>query len=101
MPERIALVGTGGISHWPATPDSGKINEAWDREFLERWARNDRQALLAYSDEQTYREAGQGGFEIRTFIAVAAAARGPGTIRTYVPVPIFSVGCTIGLMAIA
>ena len=100
-PERIALVGTGGISHWPATPDSGKINEAWDRDFLERWARNDREALLAYSDEQTYREAGQGGFEIRTFIAVAAAARGAGTIRTYVPIPIFSVGCTIGLMAIA
>jgi aromatic ring-opening dioxygenase catalytic subunit (LigB family) len=32
QPERIALVGTGGISHWPATPDSGTINEAWDRE---------------------------------------------------------------------
>ncbi|HEY2188803.1 MAG TPA: extradiol ring-cleavage dioxygenase, partial [Caldimonas sp.] len=77
-PERIALVGTGGISHWPATPDSGKINEAWDLEFLARWARNDRAALLDYSDEQTYREAGQGGFEIRTFIAVAAAARGQG-----------------------
>jgi 2,3-dihydroxyphenylpropionate 1,2-dioxygenase len=101
VPERIALVGTGGISHWPATPDSGKINEAWDREFLGRWSRNDREALLAYSDDATYREAGQGGFEIRTFIAVAAAARGPGTIRTYLPIPIFSVGCTIGLMAIA
>ena len=30
QPERIALVGTGGVSHWPATPDSGVINEAWD-----------------------------------------------------------------------
>jgi 2,3-dihydroxyphenylpropionate 1,2-dioxygenase len=100
-PERIALVGTGGISHWPATPDSGKINEPWDREFLERWARNDREAMLAYSDEATYREAGQGGFEIRTFIAVAAAARGQGSIRFYAPIPIFSVGCTIGLMDIA
>ena len=28
QPERIALIGTGGISHWPATPDSGTINEA-------------------------------------------------------------------------
>jgi 2,3-dihydroxyphenylpropionate 1,2-dioxygenase len=101
VPERIAIVGTGGISHWPATPDSGRINEAWDRAFLERWARNDREALLAYSDEATYREAGQGGFEIRTFIAVAAAARGQGTIRAYMPVPIFSVGCTVGLMTIA
>ncbi len=99
-PERIALVGTGGISHWPATPDSGRINEAWDREFLDRWARNDRAALLDYSDEATYREAGQGGFEIRTFIAVAAAARVRGEIRHYAPIPIFSVGCTVATMSI-
>jgi aromatic ring-opening dioxygenase catalytic subunit (LigB family) len=26
VPEKIAIVGTGGISHWPCTPDSGKIN---------------------------------------------------------------------------
>jgi len=100
VPERIALVGTGGISHWPATPDSGKINEAWDRDFLDRWARNDREALLDYSDAATYRDAGQGGFEIRTFIAVAAAARGRGDIRHYAPIPIFSVGCTVATMAI-
>ena len=100
VPERIALVGTGGISHWPATPDSGKINEAWDRDFLDRWARNDREALLDYTDAATYRDAGQGGFEIRTFIAVAAAARGRGEIRHYAPIPIFSVGCTVATMAI-
>jgi 2,3-dihydroxyphenylpropionate 1,2-dioxygenase len=100
VPERIALVGTGGISHWPATPDSGKINESWDRDFLDRWARNDRDALLDYTDAATYRDAGQGGFEIRTFIAVAAAARGPGEIRHYAPIPIFSVGCTVATMAI-
>jgi aromatic ring-opening dioxygenase catalytic subunit (LigB family) len=100
LPERIALVGTGGISHWPATPDSGKINEPWDRDFLARWSRNDRAALLDYSDAQTYREAGQGGFEIRTFIAVAAAARGQGELRFYAPIPIFSVGCTVATMSI-
>jgi 2,3-dihydroxyphenylpropionate 1,2-dioxygenase len=100
VPERIALVGTGGISHWPATPDSGKINEAWDRDFLDRWARNDREALLDYTDSATYRDAGQGGFEIRTFIAVAAAARGRGDIRHYAPIPIFSVGCTVATMSI-
>ena len=100
-PERIAVVGTGGISHWPATPDSGRINEAWDRDFLDRWTRNDRAALLDYSDEQTYRDAGQGGFEIRTLIAVAAAARGRGELRHYAPIPIFSVGCTVATMAIA
>jgi Catalytic LigB subunit of aromatic ring-opening dioxygenase len=96
VPERVAVVGTGGISHWPATPDSGKINESWDREFLDRLMRQDREALLSYSDTDTYRDAGQGGFEIRTLIAAAAAARGPGTLRFYTAeLPIFAVGCTV------
>lgn len=101
VPERIALLGTGGISHWPATPDSGKINEAWDRQLLDRWVRNDKQALLSYTDQDTYRDAGQGGFEIRTFITVAAAARGQGHLQHYAAIPIFAVGCTIAVMDIA
>ena len=100
LPERIALVGTGGISHWPATPDSGKINEAWDRDFLTRWLANDRESLLHYTDAETYRDAGQGGFEIRTFIAAAAAAGGPGTLHFYRPIPVFAVGCTVAPMSI-
>ncbi len=96
VPERVALVGTGGISHWPATPDSGKINEAWDRDFLARWCRNDRDALLDYDDGSVYAQAGQGGFEIRTLLTVSAAAAGaPGTVHCYVPIPIFAVGCTV------
>ena len=96
VPEKIALVGTGGISHWPATPDSGKINEAWDRDFLDRWQQNDRESLLSYDDLSVYRQAGQGGFEIRTFIAVSAASSGAlGTVHFYAPIPIFAVGCTI------
>lgn len=101
LPQRIAVVGTGGISHWPATPDSGRINEAWDREFLDRWCRNDREALLSYTDADTYREAGQGGFEIRNFIAVAAAAAGPGEVKHFSPIPIFAVGCTVASMQIS
>jgi 2,3-dihydroxyphenylpropionate 1,2-dioxygenase len=96
MPERIALIGSGGMSHWPATPDSGKINEAWDRDFLDRWCRNDREALLDYDDLTVYAEAGQGGFEIRTLIAVSAAAAGaPGVVHFCEPIPIFSVSCTV------
>ena len=96
VPEKIAVVGTGGISHWPATPDSGKINEAWDRDFLDRLMRNDKDALLDYTDEDIYRDGGQGGFEIRTYIATAAAARGQGDLQFFtVELPIFAVGCTV------
>jgi aromatic ring-opening dioxygenase catalytic subunit (LigB family) len=99
VPERIAVVGTGGISHWPATPDSGKINEAWDRQFLERFLQNRREELIAYKDDETWRDAGQGGFEIRTFIAVAGATEGStGELWFYAPIPIFAVGCTVAVM---
>jgi 2,3-dihydroxyphenylpropionate 1,2-dioxygenase len=102
MPERVALIGTGGISHWPATPNSGKINQAWDRDFLERWTANRRDALVSYTDAETYRDGGQGGFEIRTFIAVAGASEGStGEIWCYEPIPIFAVGCTVGVMKLA
>ena len=81
--------------------DSGKINETWDRELLDRWQRNDKAALLSYTDPDTYRRAGQGGFEIRTFISVAAAARGRGHLQHYAPIPIFAVGCTVAVMDVA
>jgi 2,3-dihydroxyphenylpropionate 1,2-dioxygenase len=102
VPEKVAVVGTGGISHWPATPDSGKINEEWDRDFLDRLMRNDKDALLEYTDEETYRDAGQGGFEIRTFIAIAAAAGGKGDLQFYTAeLPIFAVGCTVASFDLA
>lgn len=98
VPERIALVGTGGISHWPATPNSGKINVEWDREFLRRWTTNNRAALTAYSDEETLRDAGQGGFEIRTLVAVAGACEGrTGEVWFCEPIPIFA---TCGFAAV-
>ncbi len=101
QPERIALLGTGGISHWPATPDSGVINEAWDRQFLERFIANRRDELVSYTDEETLRDAGQGGFEIRTFLTVAGATEGAtGELLFYAPIPIFAVGCTVASMAV-
>jgi len=87
LPQRIAVVGAGGISHWPATPDSGKINESWDREFLRLGRPTTKPAMLSYTDEATYRDAGQGGFEIRAFIAVAAAAGAAGPCSTTGPSP--------------
>ena len=58
--------------------------------------RNDKKALLDYTDQDTYRDAGQGGFEIRTFIAIAAAAGGRGVLQFYTAdLPIFAVGCTV------
>ncbi len=94
VPEKIALVGTGGISHWPATPDSGKINLEWDAEFMRHFTNNDKHSMLGYSDEDIYRDGGQGGYEIRTFIATAAAANGAkADVHFFKPIPIFATSC--------
>ena len=101
VPERIALIGTGGTSHWPCTPDSGKINVAWDREFLRRWCEQDVAAMTSYRDGDILLEAGAGGLEIRTSLAVAGAAGGRGHVRFYQPVPVFACGCLIAEMDVA
>lgn len=99
VPEKIAVIGTGGISHWPATPNSGKIVEEWDRDYLGKWLANDKDALLAYTDEETHVDAGQGGFEIRTFTAISGLCEGnKGELWFYAPIPIFAVGCTVAVM---
>ena len=103
VPEKIALVGTGGVSHWPATPDSGKINEAWDRQFLDRLMRQDKDKLLSYSDEETYAQAGQGGFEIAARTLRRRPRRaGPGELQFYTAeLPIFAVGVTVARFDVA
>jgi 2,3-dihydroxyphenylpropionate 1,2-dioxygenase len=69
---------------------------------LDRLLRNDKQALLDYTDESTYDDAGQGGFEIRTFIAMAAAAKGKGELQFYTAeLPIFAVGCTVARFSLS
>jgi len=100
VPERIALISTGGTSHWPCTPDSGKINAAWDEQFLGHWAANDFDRMTGYADEQIVQQAGGGALEIRTSIAVAGAARGRGEIDFYKPIPEFACGCLVATMSV-
>lgn len=77
------------------------MNEAFDRDFLDKFVNNRKDELLAYTDEEVYREAGHGGFEIRTFVAVAAATEGTtGELWFYAPIPIFAVGCTVATMGV-
>ena len=68
-------------------------------QWFERFLNNRREELIAYKDDETWREAGQGGFEIRTYIALAGSVEGcTGELWFYAPIPIFAVGCTIAVM---
>jgi 2,3-dihydroxyphenylpropionate 1,2-dioxygenase len=87
-PERIGVLGTGGLPHSPAVLASGKLNATWDEEFLDAFPKNDRDRLFAYCDHAIGEAGGPGGHEIRTWIAVAGAIEGCESEKLiYLPIP--------------
>ena len=74
--ERIALLATGGISHWVGTPETGRINPEWDHRVLDHVARADVAPLLRWTWAEIERDGGNGGQEIRNWIALLGAVPG-------------------------
>ena len=85
--ERIALLATGGISHWVGTPETGRINPEWDHRVLDHVARADVAPLLRWTWAEIERDGGNGGQEIRNWIALLGAVPGwKGEVLAYEPV---------------
>ena len=93
-PERIALVATGGISHWVGTPETGRINPDWDHWILDHIARADLEPLLRLTHADIERDGGNGGQEIRNWLALLGAVPGwKGEALAYEPVTEWITGC--------
>jgi hypothetical protein len=91
---RVALVASGGISHWVGTPETGRINPEWDRQVLDHIARADVEPLLALSHADIERDGGNGGQEIRNWVALLGAVPGwKGELLAYEPVAEWITGC--------
>lgn len=94
--ERVAIVGTGGISHWVGVPDTGRINPAFDERFLALFEAPDLDALDALDDETLVREAGPGAGELRCWMVVLGAAGSLGARRlAYEPVQAWITGISL------
>ena len=92
--ERVALIATGGISHWVGTPDTGRINSDWDHFVLDHVARADLEPLLRLTHADIERDGGNGGQEIRNWIALLGAVPGwKGEALAYEPVAEWITGC--------
>jgi aromatic ring-opening dioxygenase catalytic subunit (LigB family) len=97
-PKRIAIIATGGLSHWPGEAKHGKINIPFDKKFLETLINGDRTKLTTYTHEEINVEGGSGGHEIRTWIALAGAVQDwKAELLAYEPVVPWATGC--GLVA--
>lgn len=80
--ERIAVLGTGGLSHDVGTPRMGMVNDRFDTAFLQLLAEGDDERLLAYASTHV-NEAGNGAEEIRMWLVAHGAAGGRGYRTIY------------------
>lgn len=97
--ERVAVIGTGGISHWLFVPRMGEINVAFDQEFLRKMAEGRAEELSRMLPAEIVEAAGNGGMEITAWLMAAATMpRAKGETVYYVPVEPW--GCGMGGLAI-
>jgi protocatechuate 4,5-dioxygenase beta chain len=86
--KRVAVIGSGGISHWVGTAETGRVNEDFDRQILGFGEAADLDGLCALTDEYIIDRGGNGGMEVRNFACAMAACRaGRGEIIAYEAVP--------------
>jgi aromatic ring-opening dioxygenase catalytic subunit (LigB family) len=93
---RVAVLGTGGLSHSIGEPTMGNIDEAFDRIALDALReRDDRVVVATIAD--ALQHAGNGSHEVRSWV-VAHGAAGGATFRLidYMPCPEVYVGCAFG-----
>jgi protocatechuate 4,5-dioxygenase beta chain len=82
--ERIALIGSGGLSHEPGGPRYFHIDEEFDRRFLELLAHGDHEKLMQECTLERMEAAGSGGTaELIAWFVVLAATRGPAEVLDY------------------
>lgn len=91
--ERVAVIGSGGLSHWIAIPGAGRVAEDYDRKVLKLISAGRAEELAKLSAEQIFENAGNGGLEIMNWIMMAAMVAGhKGETIYYEAIPEWSTG---------
>ncbi|SEQ97644.1 protocatechuate 4,5-dioxygenase, beta chain [Amphritea atlantica] len=86
--ENVAVIGSGGISHWVGVKESGKVNPEFDQRIIDLCCNQDLDQMIALSDEQILEQGGNGAMELRNFVcAMAAVGAGTVSLIEYQPVP--------------
>jgi aromatic ring-opening dioxygenase catalytic subunit (LigB family) len=98
---RVAVLATGGLSHFIGEPKMGQIDEKFDRTCIELFERGDPSAL-ASTLENEVRHTGNGGHEVRNWVVAHAAAGNKGfELIGYAPLEEVYVGCAFAEWRVA
>jgi aromatic ring-opening dioxygenase catalytic subunit (LigB family) len=89
---RVAVLGTGGLSHSIGEPTMGAIYEDFDHETIRLFSSSE-DSLISYLETELPRR-GNGSEEVRNWLVAHGAAGGRGfELVDYLPVPTVIVGC--------
>jgi hypothetical protein len=92
--DRVAVLATGGPSHWIGTPELGRIDEKWDGKVIDLLREGNPKRLSEWSQKEID-AGGNGGNEIRAWLSAAALAGGtPADLLMYRPEPLWFLGVT-------
>ncbi|WP_151448638.1 DODA-type extradiol aromatic ring-opening family dioxygenase [Lacisediminimonas profundi] len=94
---RVAVVGTGGLSHAPGAAEADQLDPAFDRHFLSLLDQNAIPEVLALTNERID-AAGFGAWEIRQWVTALGVAhdRKPRTLA-YEDIHAWDTGCAVAL----
>jgi len=91
-PLRVAILGTGGLSHSIGEKTMGAIYEQFDRDTIRLFGRPHGELISFLNDELM--RSGNGSEEIRNWLVAHGVAGGRGfELVDYLPVPTVIVGC--------
>jgi aromatic ring-opening dioxygenase catalytic subunit (LigB family) len=92
-PLRVAVLATGGLSHYIGEPGMGEVDQEFDRTCIAVFEDGD-EGRIATTLEQAVRKTGNGGDEVRNWVvAHAAAGAGGFELLGYEPLEEIYVGC--------
>jgi protocatechuate 4,5-dioxygenase beta chain/2'-aminobiphenyl-2,3-diol 1,2-dioxygenase large subunit len=91
--ERVVVLAGGGLSHWLGVPEEGRVNETWDRWFMDALGAGRGADLAKLTNEQILADAGNGGLEVNAWITLAGAVPGAaGECLFYEAIPAWASG---------
>jgi len=92
---RVAILGTGGLSHSIGEPTMGEIDEPFDRLCIDLFTNAD-DDTLADGLERELAITGNGAEEVRDWVIAHAAAGSQGfDLINYTPIPEVYIGCGV------
>jgi 2'-aminobiphenyl-2,3-diol 1,2-dioxygenase large subunit len=86
--ERVAVLATGGLSHWLNVPRHGEVAPTFDKEVLSSFVHGHPETLTRMSAADIVQQGGNGGLEIVNWLFMAGAAPGwTGEVVYYQEMP--------------